>query len=448
MRGVVSIVELVIAGIFLLTMFSVLFPRFTYEHRWEEAMLLLRARDIILTLDRYGKLYEYSFDHEKLSNFLVDIFPKEELVKWGETRGTFKSEIIVACNCTEDEITLLRNYTGSVKINDRVVIVNYVKSELKDITKSDILLIWGYKNLTPYYTSIKRYLKGGSGIIEVMDFKGTDPEGKVNDDIVQTEIFGLVYRDRDNDNVTEIIFRKTPETARDLMYPIWKYFYHIPLPLIPKMREDLKGCMIEGGEPKGNFTIKEMIYAYWICDQNSVWWDTDGDGVNDTLVTEGETFSIAGFNFTLSYVDETMIGVKFNRDYIFDDFLGYIKPPGEPDPEGKALGVFRVYDVYPIDGNEERILLYGVSPNKNYSACILNPKEAYNVAWLTDISKDDRVIQDDERFLLLTLILWASNKRGDLVSEVKYGILTSYINVVNKDLFEVYEFGLGIGYPY
>lgn len=443
MKGVVSIMELIIAGIFLLTIFSVLFPRFAYEHRWEEALLLLKARDIILTLDRYGKLYEYSFDSGGLSHFLSKIFPKRELVAWGGTKGTFKSEIIVACNCTDDKIDMLRNYIGSVRLNDREIIVNYVKSTLDDIVKSDVLLIWGYKNLAPYYYPIKKYIGGGSGIIEVMDF--------IDDDIVQTEIFGLEYRGRDErdvENVEEIIFRKAPTTAGDLTYSMWKYFYHISLPLVPKVREDLIGCTIEGGEPKGNFTLKGEDYSYWICDQDSVWWDTNGDGINDTLVTENETFSIAGFNFTLSYVDETRIGVKFHRDYIFDDFLEYVGPPGDPEPPGKALGVYRVYEIYPIDGNEERILLYGVSPNKNYSACILNPKETYNVGWLTDLSKNNRTIQDDERFLLLDLLLWASKKKEAIRIEMKYGILVYYLNVVNRDMYEVYEFGLGIGYPY
>jgi hypothetical protein len=72
-------------------------------------------------------------------------------------------------------------------------------------------------------------------------------------------------------------------------------------------------------------------------------------------------------------------------------------------------------------------------------------------AWIADFSRDglDKV-EDDHRELLLSLILWASNKRSVSMtsSQLKTGFISTYINAFNDDIFEIYKFKLGLGYPY
>ncbi len=450
MKGVISIVEFGIAALSLIIIFNILFPSISYEHKWEDALTILKARDAIITLDRIGKLYRYSFDSTELSNFLDKVIHEEKMIKWGETEGTFKSRIIVACNCTKEQISDLSRWIGTIKLNDRYVTLDFVESKLNEIPVSDVLIIWGYKPLSPYYNTLKNYVAEGNGIIELMDFKGTNPEDKVNNDIVQREIFGIRYDTRDNDAVDEISFSKKPQSVEEKIYFPFKIFFHIPLPLIPTTRVfEIPSCTIPGGQPKGFFSIKGKKFPYWICTTTSVWFDTDGDLIADKLVSEGEKFEIEGYNFTLSYVEESRIGIKFHENYIFDDFLSYIAPAGEPSPPGKALGTRRIPDIYPSNNDTERILLFGISSTKNYSACILNITEISRVAWLPELSKDGtRVIQDDEKLLLATLILDMSNKKEKEIFRIHEGRSVSYINVFNKDIFEVYEFKLGITRPY
>ena len=449
MKGVISIVEFGIAALFLIVGFSILFRPLTYESKWDDASLILKARDVIITLDRMGKIYEYSFSPAELSEFLDKAIPEKKVIKWGGTSGTFKSRIIVACNCTKDQISNLSRWIGKIKLNDRYVNLEFVESKLDEIVPSDVLFIWGYRELSPYYHSLQKYINKGNGIVEMMDFTGLGAGGKVNQDIVQTRIFGLEYRGRDNDLVDEIVFSKKPENVSEKIYFPFKNFYHIPLPLIPITKVfEIENCTIEGGQPKGNFSIKGKKFPYWICNLSSVWFDTNADSLPDRLVNEGETFEIENFNFTLSYVEETRIGIKFEENYIFDDFLGYLAPAGEPSPPGKALGTRRVYDIYPSDNDEGRILLFGISPTKNYSACILNISEISRVVWIPDLSKNGREIQDDEKLLLASLILDVSNKKGKEIFKIYRGVGVSYLNVFDKDIFEVYEFRIGIGYPY
>jgi hypothetical protein len=71
------------------------------------------------------------------------------------------------------------------------------------------------------------------------------------------------------------------------------------------------------------------------------------------------------------------------------------------------------------------------------------------VAWIADFTDND-IIGDDHKLLLTSLLLWASNKKASAVlsSNLKIGYLTSYVNINNTDMFEVYKFNLGLGYPY
>jgi hypothetical protein len=79
---------------------------------------------------------------------------------------------------------------------------------------------------------------------------------------------------------------------------------------------------------------------------------------------------------------------------------------------------------------------------------ILKSTPAYNTAWIANFT--DGGVGDDERMLLISLLLFASKKRASelTITPVKRGYEISYINVANKDMFDVYLFSLGLGYPF
>ncbi len=79
---------------------------------------------------------------------------------------------------------------------------------------------------------------------------------------------------------------------------------------------------------------------------------------------------------------------------------------------------------------------------------ILNKFGETGTAWIADFSEDG--FGDDEKMLLISLLLWSSNKQsaGSAVSNLRMGYLTSYVTINNVDMFEVYKFDLGLGSPF
>jgi len=435
MKGQMNIVELVFVLVAMLIAFGIFFPRFTYENRWKEAYLLIDSRDLILTMDRMNKLYSYSFDKDALSSFIDSIIPtnKTNLIAWSEVEGTMLDRVIIACNCTPTQINEMNFWFDGLKINGRNVKILFVQSSFDDIPEeSNVLLIRGYKPLGSSQP-FKNYIARGVGIVEMMDFK---QESDVNGDSTQKEIFGLRWDGVQNGAANYMVFRSKPSNSSSINYVPYKYFYHVPFPLNGSSTAAMSGCDYQPSGT-GKLTLNQTGYAFWICSSSSAWFDTNADGTNDTLVNLGGSVKIGGYNFTLNYInDNQSIALSFKPDYIFPDFLSYVLPPRQ------------VTDIEPIDNNIERVLIKAVKAQNEYPAVILNGTSA-RVAWLPDFAREGQA-SDDGKMLLLSLLLWASKKQAApvLYTLIKSGYSTSYINVVNQDMFEVYKFNLGLAYPY
>jgi hypothetical protein len=452
-KGIITMLEMIGSVLVLIIAFSIFFPTLIFKNKWNEATLLLRTRDFLLTMDRLGVLYNYSFDSNLLSNFSLQVLDPN-LIVFSETQGALKSDIVVACNCTEDQILNLSTSLGRLKLNNRDIFITFTKTDdLNNIPPSDVLLIWGYKNLSSYYNSLLNYLDKGNGIIETMDFHYQTQGNPVDDDIVQTRIFGLKWIDLDKDQIEYIEFNRTPNDIYDPIYEPYKYFYNFPLPSKTNTSESISGCDFDPSG-KGYIFFNDSYYAYWICSSNSIWIDNNGDGIRDNLITVESGFELSenNYNFTLNYVeDNSSVFVSFKPTYKFNDFLGYVAPPGEPSPPGKGLGTNRVYYIGPIDDNWNRVLLKGTAQAKEYPASIVNTTSGNRVAWIADLlgdSNDD--FGDDKKQILLSLLLWGSNKisKESLTGVLKAGYITPYINIGNRDMFEVYRINLGLGFPY
>jgi hypothetical protein len=436
MKGVVTLLELLLVILILITSFAIFFPRFTYESKWEDALLFLKGRDVILTMDRNKTLYENSFNFSSLQNFLGKIFPKEPLVFLPGVEGTIKSKIQVACNCTDEEKKIISDWLNGprgkaiLRINERDIDFDVCMTHLEELNPclseyTDVLVIWGKKNLnhSKYLALLKGHLERGNGIIEVRDFSNSS---ETNDN-VQQKIFGLSWVRNTTEPPSYDEFKK-PENATEIIYGPWKYFYHIPVNL-----EAIYG--------EGNFTFRENTYKFWIQSSSSVCIDLNrNDECNppDEIVNVGSNFQIEGYNFYLSYIRGTdAIGISFKPTYNFKDFLRV---------DGSA------YEIQPGDGNKNRTLL--IAKPQDLPVVILNVTPISRVAWIADFTESG--VGDDERLLFISLLLWASNKREFWIREIaslppeypKVIYFASYINAINKDMFEVYEFKLGMGYPY
>ena len=518
-KGFINVVEVIIVIIVLFVAFGVLFPGFTYRGKWGDALLLLKGRDLIVTMDRTGQLYDYSFNPENLQNFLDTIIPSNEtgLLSWSETEGTIKTTIWIACNCSNEEMNEVLSWTKGFRINDRDIDFMLCYTNLDSINPclatSDVLFIFGYQNISAVLNTLKAYLTTGSGIVEMADVTKEQllRERPLNG---TAEIFGLGLANSEtfqqNEYTEYDLFPRKPENATDIIYGPWKYFYRVPVPVyapLPASSVPSDGVVIRPCTTltTGSFDIQANItanntgetykYQFWICDSQYIYIDThepnpdptdpeclDGpkritpcqipNGKADVELQVGDEFQIINFydadrnwNFYLNYIYDDRIHVSFRPDYEFHDFIKYdfgcavVDHPGKPSGDGKHPGWCKggkawagVNVLTPAEDDRYKILLQSNVKTKQEDepvpAVLLNEALFSRVAWIANFTEEE--VGHDEKLLLTSLFLWASNKRSvsTISPELRRGFKTSYVNTVNKDMFEVYKFNLGLGYPF
>ena len=411
MKGQISVIEVGISLSLLLLFVYLIFSFQTYESKWADARILLEERDLILSLDRANKLYTYTFDSSKLNEFVKKI--TKGLTAQITFENAYKPILRIACNCSKERIDELNNLTGRIVVNGRNLNLVFVETTLEDIVPSDLLLIWSNKTLDPYYTNLKNYLKK-AGIIEVADFYSDS----INDDRVQTQIFGLQFNSLTSTNTLKANFSRNPSTIEDEIYPLYKHFYHLSFLSFPRERvSEIPTCEFQF-QPKGELIFNQTNYTYWICDENSIWLDSNANGTADLKVQEGEEFQLAGNQLILSKVENTSISIKFKKPHYFQNFL----------PK----------NAYILDAEDPRILLKSLD---GIPLVIVNK----STAWIADFGREGRLINEDEKALLISLILALSNKKSEKYFE---GLSTSYLNVKNEDLLEIYSLEFTLIYPY
>jgi hypothetical protein len=450
-KGIINVIELVIVVMLLSVSFTIFFPGNTYRNRWDDAYGTLKARDAVLALERTGHLHEYAFSGAQMDAFLNNLFSGSSVVTWHSVSGGVKVETSVACDCPANVVAWLNGWAGSTTLNNREVRMSFCQASIDPadacFAGSDALLVWKYKPLQPYEAALTDYVSKGGGVVELMNFT---EEAQLSGDMVQSGIFNLTWVDILKDEASTCAFARTPRGASDIIYGPYKYFHHIPITLrAASYGQAIAGCAYN---PPGNGTLVMRGHAYEFdtCSASSAWFDTDGTGGRNTLFTERETMSIGASDVMLNYVNSvSSLSVSFKPGYVFSDFLGYVAPPGTPDPPGKSIGINRIVHLEPGDGNSDRVLVNAVAGSARYPAVILNTYGSGRVAWMQEPGPAN--YGDDEKALFMSLLLWAANKDPSSAAaaqaDFRSGYTVSYLNVQNYDMFEIYKLNLGVGYP-
>ena len=469
-KGIINFIEAIVVIAALFIAFAVLFPDISFKNRWSDATTILSSRDLILTMDRLNMIYTNSFDANSLQSFLDSSIPvnRSSLLAWVVVEGTVKSSIIVACNCSNQQIQNLNYWMSGLKMNGRYINISFIPSTLDSIVPSDALLIWNNIKLDSYLANFLNYLRNGGGIVEINDFSDASQTGTV-----QQQIFGLTYiggKSFNNQGYADHFSRK-PNNSTDSMYEPYKYFFHIPVPL--KVSETVPSFPLETGmlqpacnslKGHGNFIFNDTAYDFWMCNSTTVYFDTDHNGSADTAVRTGAAFKIFGYNFTLQYIDIVnsipyQVGVSFGYDYQFQDFLMNASSAPGVCPSGNGWNPYYYDQLNTVDYNPEKIIFNASFRSGQFidlPAVITNNTDGRAV-WIADFTNDLNstckgiaAVGDDEKLLLASLLLWGAGKETFSPSPVavKNGFVTKYVNVQNLDTYEVYNFNFGLASPF
>ncbi|MCD6422145.1 hypothetical protein J7L13_02240 [bacterium] len=152
---------------------------------WDYALLETRARDALAVLHTSGSLERFiRFNNATgLEQTLSKLLP-ESVMFSAEIEGLPKPLIRIGCNCSDEEIKKLKTMLHINLSNDKVITFNsrnitfgYVKINLNDLRKKageiDVLLFFGYRNFSPYKSSVENFLKQDKGIFAIADLNAT-----------------------------------------------------------------------------------------------------------------------------------------------------------------------------------------------------------------------------------------------------------------------------------
>lgn len=450
MKGQIPILEMIAVIVILFISFSIFFPERNYGNRWEDAEILLKGRDIVVTMDRTGNLSTYASDASAFQAFMGRALPERNLIFWNALEGTVQNRITVACNCTTQQINDLSTYVGRMRLNDRDIQIDFVASTLSPIQSSNVLLIYGGKDLAPYRNEILNYLRSGNGVVGIANFNSASNE---KPDAAYTEIFGI--RDcRDvpgsgncNGNGDDRVTFLQPSSSSQVTYQPHKIFFHVPIrsivasgtsPLldIPYENASMPGCadVARGYQPfQVTFSFRSVDANYWICNTTTAYFDTNQNNRADAIVKVNDTFAINGYNFNMRYIDLNRTFVAFRSGFEFDDWRN------------------ADLRVLPSDLDNSKVLQRdGVYSSGLPMPVVVANGSSYGMTMWGGDFLAGLPVRHDERLLVASMLMASSSKRSNDVSVIgsQTGFSIPYIHVANRDMMEIYQFNLGLGFPF
>lgn len=405
-----SILEVIGAIVIIFTSFYLIFKPPQITSGKETANLFVISRDFLQTLDNINHTYFLFTNMTYSDEFSGYVLRNLGYAVFFSTKNLIKPNIIVAANCSTNQIRKLYSWFGELKFNRREVSIYFIPSNLSKIPDySNLLIICDYKNLTDYRDSLLTYLSKGKGILGFFDFPSEIDKTSI-------EIFGL--QPTQEVVVTEEVMVHSPVSVYDHVYIPYKYFYNLPL-MIKANETDLTT-----GNYLGYFTFRNYVVRFEI---NSTSREVKFYTTPETRVRERENFRLFGYNFTLSYVTNYSISVSFKKTYNFTDFTG----PNR---------------VKTVDEDQNKIFLYSgiYNDGKKVPVSTINTTR---VAWIANFDRYDTATHD-QKLALLSLILTVSEKVNYYGTFTRRTILVPFVDVENYDVLEIYFASFGLGLPY
>ena len=192
MKGFVRILEAVIASLILLSSLSYFFT-ISAPTDWDVVLLQADVEDALTSMDKTF-LQDYITANNKtaIENMTRSLLP--ETVDFSSAiEGIPNADIFIGCNCSEQEISDLKqrilrlNAEDMIRFKNRNITIKVKNESINNIDpRTNILFLFGYEDLTPNRPFIDLFLARGGAMFMLARI---DPQYPLDDDMVQ--IFGL-----------------------------------------------------------------------------------------------------------------------------------------------------------------------------------------------------------------------------------------------------------------
>jgi hypothetical protein len=220
--------------IMVMLVFVILFQFITIPEmrtEWERSKLTLMAYDLMYSMDRQGINW---FDADEVKARMAEATPPTMGFSL-TTKQDARPHIRVGCVCDPTNFSIVdQEILTDFDLNGlrRFFTVQRIDPvDLKFSTDNDVIIFWGHPGIsdtTPQDESMRRYLSGGKGIVEVSDL-----ESWMVDKQWHKDVFNLEW-------VTDSSYVKSRDASFPLFIPpqegydVKKLFYHTPYELSPE----------------------------------------------------------------------------------------------------------------------------------------------------------------------------------------------------------------------
>jgi hypothetical protein len=415
MKGFVKILEAFIASIILLAALSFYINPYIQRYDWSKTILETKTKSTLVVLDYSGYLDQLVRGNNKtgLTAKLDSLLPKS--IEYSvEVYGIPNPQINIACNCTDSEIDLLKDILQpqTFLFKNREIDLRINKTSLLYIDpRANVLLIFGYKNLSDYMLKLNDFLENGGTLFIVTDLN----EAQTNDGVFN-DIFGLEWDESGGPNPhPEKLFFNTTDPSKK-SYKIADYFVNTPIRVNTSAGP---GVFYISGDPYTIDTVMNETGEYVLFESN--------------YYEKGETFVVNGYDVLVYDLDANSSDEDAGfREYADIGILNKQYTFVNPTP---GLNLIKVDNKTILETKD------GLSASKvNF---YITDYGHGRTVWVVDYDKS----MTDWNQLFRSLMLWASGERYNMdLYEKKTGrVYTQVQYIVSGDtVFEPYEITLKV----
>ncbi len=87
MKGIISIIEVMLTGLILMISFLFFFPQYSIKTQWSDALLEIKIKDTLAAIDSLNKTYDFATNSTQFNDFMNNVFNPEftgSAVVWWE----------------------------------------------------------------------------------------------------------------------------------------------------------------------------------------------------------------------------------------------------------------------------------------------------------------------------------------------------------------------------